>query len=144
MKQNKGFTLVELLVAMAIIAVLIGLATFGVTLALRASRDSQREATLDSMRTAIADYLATNNEYPANTAVSYASGNITIGTTSIPVDGHLVNATLAAKSTSAGTVYCYSKTSSGYALAAMLENGSFYELGSTDSASCTLAGIKVL
>ncbi|MBN1331613.1 type II secretion system protein [Candidatus Dojkabacteria bacterium] len=144
MKQNKGFTLVELLVAMAIIAVLIGLAGFGVTLALRASRDSKREATLDSMRTAIADYLATNNQYPANTAVTYANGNITVGTTNIPVSGNLVPVPLATKSSSSGTVYCYSKTSSGYALAAMLENGSFYELGDTDSAGCTLSGISVL
>lgn len=141
MRKNKGFTLVELLVAMAIIAVLIGLATFGVTLALRASRDSQREATLDSMRTAIADYLATNNEYPATTAVDYANGNITVGSTSIPVDGHLVAVTLATGSDSNGTVYCYAKTTDGYALAAELENGSYYELGSTDSADCADATV---
>ncbi|MBD3280756.1 prepilin-type N-terminal cleavage/methylation domain-containing protein [Candidatus Dojkabacteria bacterium] len=135
MKQNKGFTLVELLVAMAIIAVLIGLAGFGVTLALRASRDAQREETLDSVRVAIADYLATNNEYPATTAVSYANGNITVGSTDVPVDGHLVPDS-SEPSDSGGTVYCYGKTGEGYALAVQLENGEYYELGSTDSDSC--------
>lgn len=133
MKQNKGFTLVELLVAMAIIAVLIGLAGFGVTLALRASRDAGREETLDSVRVAIADYLATNNSYPADTAVTYASGNITVGSTSIPVDGHLV---AAATTTSSQTKYCYGVTTEGYFLAAELENGEYYELGSSDSNSC--------
>ena len=138
MRRDKGFTLVELLVAMAIIAVLIGLAGFGVTLALRASRDAGREETLDSMRVAIADYLATNNSYPAKAAVTYANGNITVGTTNIPVDGHLVPVAKVDGSSTGGTVYCYGVTTEGYFLAAQLENDKYYELGSSDSDSCAL------
>jgi prepilin-type N-terminal cleavage/methylation domain-containing protein len=144
MRKDKGFTLVELLVAMAIIAVLIGLAGFGVTLALRASRDAQREETLDSMRVAITDYLATNNQYPPTSAVSYANGEITVGNTSIPVSGNLVPVDLAEGSSSSGTVYCYAVTPGGYALAAQLENDEYYELGSDDSSSCAISGVTVL
>lgn len=142
MKKNvKGFTLVELLVAMAIIAVLIGLSVYGIGLALRASRDTQREETLNSIRTALTDYLATNNSYPGNTEVSYANNIISVGNESIEVEGHLVPTT---STDSNGTQYCYGKTSSGYLLSVELENGQYYELGTEDSNSCGHTDATVL
>ncbi|MBD3280326.1 prepilin-type N-terminal cleavage/methylation domain-containing protein [Candidatus Dojkabacteria bacterium] len=141
-RSKKGFTLVELLVAMAIIAVLIGLAGYGVTLALRASRDAQRQETLDSWRIVITDYLATNNKYPDPSIVGIQNANppflaINGQNTGLEFDGHLKP--ISTQTSSSRTKYCYSKTTDGFVLAAQLENGKYYELGTTDSNSCANA-----
>lgn len=46
LRSKKSFTLVELLVAMAIIAILLGLVSFGITIVQRGARDTLRRAKL--------------------------------------------------------------------------------------------------
>ncbi len=143
-KRLRAFTLVELLVAMAIIAILIALAGFGVSLALRASRDSQRQEMVDNLRVGIADYLARENAYPKD--IVYDSGTNKFSLTPEPPSGNVIEIPVSENVTTPGsdtdsqtTRYCYSNEilgSDGYILGALLENGNWFELGTSTTHSC--------
>ncbi len=146
MKRLKAFTLVELLVAMAIIAVLIALAGFGVSLALRASRDSQRQEAVDNIRVGIADYLGRENVYPTGLTYNSVTGKLSLDPApsgnpiEIPLSGV---AKVATATDSKGTQYCYNNNlsgSDGYILGAKLENGNWYELGTSTTHTCEANG----
>lgn len=64
-KRSSGFTLVELMVVITIIAILsvVGVTVFsGVQ---KSARDAKRRADLDAIRLALEQYKTTNNTYPA-------------------------------------------------------------------------------
>jgi prepilin-type N-terminal cleavage/methylation domain-containing protein len=122
-KKKSGFTLVELMVAMSIVAVLIGLSVFGISTAQRNLRDNQRRDAVTSLATALADYYTNNNQYPTST--TFSALNTLLKT---PVLG----VTTAAQTTTAnGTSYCYAVASDGYILGALLESGVWFSLSSS-------------
>jgi len=61
-----GWTLIELVIVMAIITVLASLATVGATNAVRLSKEATLKEDLFRMRDAIDQYYADKNKYPAN------------------------------------------------------------------------------
>jgi prepilin-type N-terminal cleavage/methylation domain-containing protein len=64
MKTKKGFTLLELLVAMAIIAVLVALAIFGILQVQKNSRETQRRKALEDVNIGINDFYSRYGQYP--------------------------------------------------------------------------------
>lgn len=111
-KKNKGFTLVELIVVIAIIGILAGLTLTAFTGARKSARDGRRKADLEQVRSALEMCRADTGSYPAGTLVS--GNNITCGATTymrIPNDP--------------GTYrYYYTRmTASSYRLCARLEIG---------------------
>jgi len=64
MERIKGFTLVELLVVMSIIAVLMGMALVSVRGSRLVARDSQRKTELEEIRSALEVYRSDNGVYP--------------------------------------------------------------------------------
>lgn len=64
MRNTKGFTLVELLVVMAIISFLTVGSFAGLTFGLRQARDTQRRTLLTSINTALLAYYADYQQYP--------------------------------------------------------------------------------
>lgn len=75
MKRRDGFTLLELLVVIGIIAVLVSLATVAYSSAQRKSRDSRRQADMKAIQSALEVYYSENN-YVYPTTCSDAGGNI--------------------------------------------------------------------
>jgi type II secretion system protein G len=67
MKQRNGFTLVEFLVVIAIIALLAGLAVFSLTRAQRTARDTQVFKDTKTLQTALEFYYTENSQYPVPT-----------------------------------------------------------------------------
>jgi general secretion pathway protein G len=129
-KNHHGFTLVELLVSMTIVAILTSLALVSIEGARKASRDSKRKTDLEQIRSALEICRADSGSYPAGTLIS--AQNITCGTppiTYITIPNDPI-------STSYRYVYTRS-TSSSYRLCARLETG-----GGTDcnDRSCGTAG----
>lgn len=81
MKNNKAFTLIEMLVVISIIGILAALAIFGMQNAFKNSRNTQRRSDLKQYQTALENYANANNSfYPSRTttaACSATSGQAT-------------------------------------------------------------------
>lgn len=67
MKENnpKGFTLVELLIVIAILGILMGLALAGMRFAQRRARDLQRQNAVRNLSSALESYYVDYRVYPA-------------------------------------------------------------------------------
>ena len=101
-KRNKGFTLVELMVVMAVVGILAGLTLTAFFGARKTARDGQRKADLEQIRSALEMYRTDEGSYP--TTPASLSGYIELP--SDPV---------------AGRSYYYNKSGDTYELCAALE-----------------------
>jgi prepilin-type N-terminal cleavage/methylation domain-containing protein len=130
-KKYSAFTLVELMVAMSIIAILIGLSVFGITTAQRNLRDNQRRDAVKNIAAGLADYYSRNGSYPARTNNTFAGigGSNSLGTAAaFKLTGVT---TPSGDSTASATWFGYSVANDGYILCAELESGGFFDLGSS-------------
>lgn len=123
----KGFSLVELLVVMAIIAVLTGLAVFGIGQLNKNSRDTQRVAMLGQMVDELNDYKKENLNYPTTSEVTIANNFRIDGDLLITLTAPLI---AGVSSTASRTKYEYSNEGTGqFGLCAVLESGEVKNVG---------------
>lgn len=73
-KQEKGFTLVELLIVIAIIGILMGLALAGMRFAQRRARDLERENVVRNISAALEAHYVDNRTYPSGSFTNLVSG----------------------------------------------------------------------
>ena len=66
MKNKKGFTLIEMLIVVAIIAILSGLILTGLNRARMQSRDARRMADIKNIQAQLEVYYNSHNKYPAS------------------------------------------------------------------------------
>jgi general secretion pathway protein G len=119
-KNEGGFTLLELLIVIVIIGILALLIIPNITSAPKKARDTQRKTDLRAIQKGLEEYFVSNNIYPGTTGqadtvlTALTSGNPPI-MKSVPIDP---------KSTGA-YVYTYTpaNTNTTYALTGCLENG---------------------
>lgn len=74
MKNIKGFTLIELIVTMAIMAILVSVAIFAMRGAQVSSRDARRKADLEQIRSALELYRSDCRRYPESLGTSLQGG----------------------------------------------------------------------
>ena len=74
--REQGFTLVELLVVMAILAVLIAISVAGLGYAMRRSRNISRAASIENLQIAIEAFYSDEQEYPTLDVSDVAIDNI--------------------------------------------------------------------
>lgn len=77
--HEKGFTLVELLVVMAILAVLIAISVAGLGYAMRRSRNISRQASIENLQIALEAYYSDEQEYPVDTSLTNGVSDLTPG-----------------------------------------------------------------
>jgi len=112
-KRQKGFTLIEILIVVAIIGLLSSIILVGLGSFRARGRDARRVADLRETQNALELYYAKNGSYPGSAAWSALSGTLTgagIGVTAIPKDPL------------SGQNYWYGSNGQSYVLAAQLEN----------------------
>lgn len=125
LKPDSGFTLVEILVAATIIALLSTIGITGFQAVTRSGRDALRKADLEQVRSALEIYKSENNSYPVPTG-SNPSGLVPDYLNKLPTDPK-----------SPTYRYYYTRTGNlSYELCTHLENGST----SSDSTKCGDSG----
>ncbi len=65
-KDDNGFTLVELLIVMAIVAILVGITIAGLGYAMRRSRNIARMSAMTNLDRSVSSYYSDNREYPGS------------------------------------------------------------------------------
>lgn len=132
-RLKKGFTLLEIMVAIAIISVLAGVSINAYTVYVRNSRDARRVVDFESYRSALELYRSNsiNGNYPDNLQALIDGGYMD----ALPVDplndqaqGHVYTyITYPNGCDDAGTTaFC-----TNYLLGVLLENGTDYQIGPT-------------
>jgi len=85
--NKQGFSLLELLVVISIMAILVSIGTVAFITVQRTGRDSRRRADLRSMQDAFEQYIADNGTYAdCSTMVDYDSGSGALIPAGLPVD----------------------------------------------------------
>lgn len=115
--NKKGFTLIEILVSIAIIAVLMSMSFVAFSASRKTARDGRRKADLEQIRTVLEMYRSDCHEYPASLGTSItgpASCGSVVYMETVPID-----------LSSPSYVYSYTRVNPNqYVLCAYLENGS--------------------
>ncbi len=136
MKTKKAFTLIELMVAMGIIAVLATMSIVAIRIVQQNVRNTQRRDALNSINLSVSSFQIDYGRYPVlgtelifnPNDVQLRYGGVTINT--IQLSGPAAKGTGNDKS-----AYCYT-TTGGYGLGVQLEGGKWHQLGEV---ACTTA-----
>lgn len=85
LKKKKGFTLVELLIVISIVAILSAVVMSNFTLARQKGRDARRKVDIQSIQSALELYRSDIGSYPAAAALSACGGALTgtVGTSTV-------------------------------------------------------------
>ena len=126
--NSKGFTLVELLIVVAIIGILSTLLTANFIGVRQRSRDAQRKADLKQMQSSLELYRADQGVYPtaiSNCGTSFKSPDCVSSTymQKVPLDPN-------------GAAYTYSSNGTIYSIIACIENGSDSQKDATNVSPC--------
>ncbi len=125
-RKNKGFTLVELLITVSIIAILGVILVVNFSSAQKSGRDQRRVSDLKAIQNAAEQYYLLNgSRYPTSVAVGWTGPGAQVILDKFPADPKNVSGV--------GTTYAYSMTTSTYCVCAKVEN---YKYGNNYGTDC--------
>ncbi|MEO6728546.1 MAG: type II secretion system protein [Candidatus Dojkabacteria bacterium] len=136
MKKIQAFTLIELTIGMAVIAVLITLGIVGIGIVQKNARDIERNNAIASISTMINDYRKQNLSVPTKVNVVFSNGQVSIvGFKNFALKGFLAPTTTnlpTVNSDQSNTKYYYNNVlGSDYQLCVQLESGSVKSAGTS-------------
>lgn len=136
--KSKGFTLVELLVVITLIAILIGAGTVSYTNAQRKGRDGKRKTDLKAIQQALELYFQQNGYYPGADGWCTYISNSSITTVKVALEPTYISRVPTDPTTpNQPPDYIYwRQTASRYELASILENSNDPERGTYDYRWC--------
>lgn len=130
MIKNKGFSLIELLISIAIMAILGSIALTSFTTIRKQARDQQRKTELNQYKTALEAYYADNNAYPlyaGSPAVSNQSQSI-FDTGSTLITTYMGSTVLQGVNAGDNYLYYYISNAVNYKLWGNVEINSYFEV----------------
>jgi prepilin-type N-terminal cleavage/methylation domain-containing protein len=74
MNKKKQFTIIEMLVVLAIISLIVGMLLAGISIAKESARETKADAEMVQIQQAVAQYKSTFKDFPSSTA-SFNSGS---------------------------------------------------------------------
>lgn len=119
-KESKGFTLIEILVAIGIVGLLVGIAVFALQGGQRAGRDTKRKSDLEQIRAALEFYRSSCLTYPAT--LSFGGSLVGDNTPASCTGNFMQKIPQDSSSTARQYRYAYHSTSNSYSLCAALED----------------------
>lgn len=131
-RPRSAYTLIEISVVLAVVAVLLGLGVFGISILQSNGRDTQRKAKLAEINSAIDYYLRIYNRIPSVGGGFQWVGNnqIVVGPKTVNLSGALVrSATNVSDIDETYYIYQIPPVVGGYQLCVRLENGNWFNLG---------------
>lgn len=137
-ERRGGFTLIELIVVVTILALLLSIAIINILGSLKKTRDRQRKSDIRQIRAALEMYRSTQRIYPASLysnpcpTPSVLSDGITVYMLQIPHDPLTKDC------------YVYTLGASSYTLYACLENRSDPERDAAAQAGCANASFTIV
>ena len=105
-KKLRGFTLVELLIVIAIISILISIGLASFRRVQMQSRDRQRQAALTNIQGALEQYYSDYNEYPASLNDLTSAPNSEVYIRAIPIPPTIATQANYSISPGSGQTYC--------------------------------------
>lgn len=111
-KNNKGFTLVELMITVLIVGILASVAIPLYRANVRRAKATEADASLGSIRTAVRVYYAENGTYPVSSAYTMVY-NLSIDVDSLDLVGRYFPATAYDYKSTDGVTYTIRATGSG-------------------------------
>lgn len=142
MKRSRGFTLIEVLVAVTIIAVLIATGIISYSSVNKRARDAKRKSDIEQLRSALEMYRTDTSYYPnAGTGGWTDAANLTVLVTTylpaIPSDPKNTTQTYRYKATNLTSGNYY-----GYCLSALLESENPDDTCTPDTTNSHNYGVK--
>ena len=128
LSKNKGFTLIELMVVITVIAILSTIALFGIGKAQASARDTSRQTIMNGVRAALERYYGDNQAYPATQTFCALITTLTSYLGGAPVDP-LTKVAVACTPATEKATYSYTTgnagncTGGGYTLTLIKESG---------------------
>lgn len=140
--MKKGFTLIEVLVAVTIIAVLVSIGVVSYSSVNKRSRDAKRKGDVEQMRSALEMYRADNSYYPNTGSGAWADAS---GLSTVLVSSYLPTIPSDPKSTQ---TYRYKATNLsggnyyGYCISSLIESEDSNDTCTPDTTNLHNYGVK--
>jgi len=137
----RGFTLVELLVVVALMGIMMSIALVAYQATRVSARDARRKGDLEIVRSALEMYRSDCGRYPDTSRVIFGNSLTSGGTGETCVAGTIYMASLPVDPLSTKYKYGYTGTATSYSLCAYLEGVS---VGASCTMTCEAVGSPVV
>jgi general secretion pathway protein G len=138
--SRRGFTLIEMLIVIAIIGILASIVLVGLGPVQRRGRDARRQSDLRGVQNALELYYNKCGHYPGGSTCQAAGAGDNFASMVTAVTGATIGISKLPNDPSSGATYYYGTNGSSYVVGARLEDGNNPSLNDDDD-SATLYGV---